>query len=438
MYAASKVLSKYLQPLASNEYVIDNTLTFPDKIKNIPLNEDEEDVSYDVESLFTSIPVKDTIDYICNEIYVKKSLKPFCKKRLIFKRLLERLTKECVFSVNGRLIKQIDGCPMGGSISVVMAGIFMAKMENDIVNPLKPIFYNRYVDDIYVRRKKGIDDALFTTLNKYHQNINLTVESNPDHFLDSALSIENGNMITKVYTKLNKFPVFWSSQVPKRYKRNAIKGELHRASKISSNLEAEIIRIRIKFLNAGYPKRFVESVIREFLCPDDSDDDLIIPEWLFDDRKLMYVRLPFCQDNEHLSKAFLSKVTEFTENKYRFMIVWETRKIRTLFPLKDKVKHKACLIYEGVCSCGEKYVGETIRNSESRFNEHNTPSRESEPSKHLLAYPAHSFQWNVITSAPQLNQKRKIIEAYYIAKFKPSLNDQLDSKLLLLFRNGVT
>ena len=66
---------------------------------------------------------------------------------------------------------------MGGSISVVMAGIFMEKMEHDIVNPLKPIFYNRYVDDIYVRRKKGNHDALFTSLNNYHQNISLTVET---------------------------------------------------------------------------------------------------------------------------------------------------------------------------------------------------------------------------------------------------------------------
>ena len=30
--------------------------------------EDEEDVSYDVESLFTNIPINETIDFICDEI----------------------------------------------------------------------------------------------------------------------------------------------------------------------------------------------------------------------------------------------------------------------------------------------------------------------------------------------------------------------------------
>ena len=51
--------------------------------------------------------------------------------------------------------------------------------------------------------------------------------------------------------------------MPKRYKRNAIKGELHRAAKISSNFDTEISKIRMKYFNVGYPKRFIESVIRE-------------------------------------------------------------------------------------------------------------------------------------------------------------------------------
>ena len=42
---------------------------------------------------------------------------------------------------------------MGGPLSVTFSDIFMIKMENDIVIPTKPIFYCRYVDDIYNRRK---------------------------------------------------------------------------------------------------------------------------------------------------------------------------------------------------------------------------------------------------------------------------------------------
>ena len=34
-----------------------------------PLLYDEEDVTFDVESLFTNIPIKDTVEYIVEQIY---------------------------------------------------------------------------------------------------------------------------------------------------------------------------------------------------------------------------------------------------------------------------------------------------------------------------------------------------------------------------------
>ena len=400
------------------------------------MKDDEEDVSYDVESLFTSIPVDETIEYILDEIYDKKKLKPFCKKRLIFKRLLGRLAKDCIFSVNGRLIKQIDGCSMGGVLSVVFSGIFMAKMEKDVVKPVTPIFYDRYVDDIYTRRKKNTEDQLFSALNNYHPNIKLTIEDNPTHFLDTLITRGGDGITTSVYTKPNKLPVFWSSRIPKRYKRNAIVSELHRALKIASDFDLELTRIRQKFHDVGYPKRYVESVIRDFR--QDASDDCLIPSWLFEDRPTKYVRLPFCENNEHLSKLFLQRLNGFTNDKFIFKIVWETRKIRSLLPLKDKVTHKSCVIYRGTCSCGEQYIGETVRLAEIRFKEHNNPNKSSEPSKHLRNNGNHEFEWQVITTASRSMIKRKVLEAFYIGKFKPQINDQLESHKLLLFRHGVT
>ena len=53
---------------------------------------------------------------------------------------------------------------MGGPISVVFADIYMCKMEDDVVAPLKQIFYKRYVDDIYVRRNKNTADEPLKSL----------------------------------------------------------------------------------------------------------------------------------------------------------------------------------------------------------------------------------------------------------------------------------
>ena len=64
-YNTAQVISQYLKPLCKNEFKINDTQSFAVDIKNIqPLQEDEEDVSYDVESLFTNIPINETIDYI--------------------------------------------------------------------------------------------------------------------------------------------------------------------------------------------------------------------------------------------------------------------------------------------------------------------------------------------------------------------------------------
>ena len=46
---------------------------------------------YDIESLFISILVQETRDYILQRIYIRKEIKPFCKKS-IFEKLLLKLT----------------------------------------------------------------------------------------------------------------------------------------------------------------------------------------------------------------------------------------------------------------------------------------------------------------------------------------------------------
>ena len=61
----------------------------------------------------------------------------------------------------------------GMPLSVTFSDIYLGKMENDVVIPTKPIFYRRFVDDIYSTWKLG-DNALFDRLNNYHPNIKLT------------------------------------------------------------------------------------------------------------------------------------------------------------------------------------------------------------------------------------------------------------------------
>ena len=187
------MIGDYLKPLISdNDYIIKNTQDFPKMLKVQPsLAEDEEYVSYDVASLFTNIPIHDTIDYIIKKIYVEKKLLNICTK-LIFKRLLLTLVTKITFMFQNQFYKQIDGCTMGGPLSVIFSDIFMTKLEDDVVRPLKPIFYKRFVDDTFNRRKKNNPDHLFNAINEYHKKIRYTIEQNPTNFFDTKL-IRNEN-----------------------------------------------------------------------------------------------------------------------------------------------------------------------------------------------------------------------------------------------------
>ena len=86
---------------------------FPSILKQEPqLETDKEYLFYDLESLFTNIPVRETINYILAEIYDHQKLKPMCIE-LIFKCLLLKLTTRSTFIFNIKYYKQTDGRTMG-------------------------------------------------------------------------------------------------------------------------------------------------------------------------------------------------------------------------------------------------------------------------------------------------------------------------------------
>ena len=89
MYKTVQVILEYLKPLYENiDFIIKNAQAFAQLIgEQPPFEENEECISYDVESLFTNVLIHDTIKYILEEIYTHNKLPSICSK-LIFKILL--------------------------------------------------------------------------------------------------------------------------------------------------------------------------------------------------------------------------------------------------------------------------------------------------------------------------------------------------------------
>ena len=118
-------------------------------------------------------------------------------------------------------------------------------------------------------------------------------------------------------------------------------------NKFLPNFDKEIFRIKEKFL-VDYPQKFVESAIHNFENDnvESVEDDCINPRGCFDIGKpIIIVEVPFCTKNELSSKQFIGKFYNFTRSKFDLWVKWITRKMKTLFKLKDKCLHPACKIY---------------------------------------------------------------------------------------------
>ena len=147
-------------------------------------------------------------------------------------------------------------------------------------------FYKWFVDDIYSKRNKSQQDALFETLNNFYPNKKLTIEVNPVKFLGTKIILNNEDVVaTQIYRKENEKVVIWVFKIPKRYKRNTISGDLHRSRKIASNFEIKIRAIKAKCNNS---QRFIESVVRDFITLLDKNDSFIIPSNMFAVKNCFY------------------------------------------------------------------------------------------------------------------------------------------------------
>ena len=85
------------------------------------------------------------------------------------------------------------------------------------------------------RRLENTRDSLFENLNNYYEKIKFIFEINPLKFLHIQLLLGNDTITTEVYHKANKFLMPWRSQIPKRYRRNAINEVLYCSLRISSD-----------------------------------------------------------------------------------------------------------------------------------------------------------------------------------------------------------
>ena len=417
--------------------MLNSTASFIDRIKSFVFQKSHILVSFDVVSLFTNIPLKETIDMVCDYVYESDSKPPF--ERKTFKKLLEIATGG-YFLYKDTLYCQVDGVTMGSPLGPTLANFFLAHFETKFMTnkpSFAPDLYLRYVDDLFCVFQSHASLLRFLEfLNGLHQNLKFTYELGPDQlaFLDTYIRLPTDSDVVSstVYRKPSNTNVIlnYSAICPQAWKLGLITCFINRAYTVCSTwklFDGEIERLKSIFSSNGYPLQFFEKCLNSFLTKKLSMNTNRIVS--VDQEFIPIICLPY---TGYPSINFRKRLTSiFRSAGVNVKVIFRSFRVKNCFSLKSRtpVGLRAKVVYKFQCSCDKNmsYIGKTKRHLTIRSTEHRT--QRSAVSDHLKEcrtcedfYGLDNF--SVLASA-QNDYELRIKEALFIKRQIPTLNKQL-------------
>ena len=179
-YGVAKVLSKVLKPLVcKSPHHIQSTRDFVSRAKGLTLQLRECLSSYDVTSLFTSVPIDPALNIIKD--LLEKDDKLNDRTVLSVQKIIELLgfcLHNTYFSFQNTFYEQVEGVAMGSPVSPIVANLYMECCERkaleSAINP--PCVWYRLVDDTWVIQKQAHKQAFLDHINSIDPAIKFTVE----------------------------------------------------------------------------------------------------------------------------------------------------------------------------------------------------------------------------------------------------------------------
>ena len=382
------MLNAMIQLYLNKKHVVRSSDEVLLNIENLKLSENQQLVSLDVTSLFTNVPVTETIEIIIEAAYGNENVPPPPILPEDLRALLKICTQETPFLFGNKQYVQIDGVPMGSPLGPTFADFYMSNLENKLLaqsdKKSNPIVYLRYVDDIFAIFKAPSHIRFFVERLQKNSVLKFTHEqmkNNTFSFLDVRMEVsETGSMRTSVYTKATDTGLYtnFNSHTPENYKISIVKTLVARALRYCSTwnaCHAELDRLRQVFANNGYPQNLVDKVINnkmnQFFSdePKNEQDEINFFVQFFSISN-------FKSDTRRLNQIIKSHVRAPGENtQVRITPYYKPYKISALFSTRPRTStiDKSDVVYKFTCPearCNSTYYGYTQNSLKKRVSEH--------------------------------------------------------------------
>ena len=197
-------------------------------------------VSFDVNSLFTNVPLDKTIDIILKRIYNKREITANIGRKEM-KDLISLCTKNVPFTFGNKIYQQRDGVAIGSPLELVLAETIMVELKKPIMPKLNNHlhFWKIYVDDTLTIVKEGLINHALQQLGSFHPNVQFTFETEFNRripFLDIRIMRKKSKIETTGYRKNINTSIYlnWFSFPFNTWKRRILKNLLYQAYNICS------------------------------------------------------------------------------------------------------------------------------------------------------------------------------------------------------------
>ena len=364
---------------------------------------------------------------------------------------------ESLVLFDGEYYKQIDGVAMGSPLGPTFANIFLCFYEQIWLEScpikFKPVFYRRFVDDMFLLFRSYEHIEKFRTYRNCQQpNIKFTSEIeeyNCMSFLDIKITREFKSFSTSVYRKPTFSGVFtnFDSFIPLSYKTGLIWSLLYRAFSLCSSFELlhqEILKEKDICKRNSYPISFIDKCVKRFLNKVFVEKNFFLTA----SKKQLVCVLPFIGKKSLQLRSRLIKSIQRNLQFCSLKVVFQsTCKLRSLFHFKDTLdkKIRSDLVCRYTCSnCNVTYYGKTYRHFFTGAAEHmGIPNltekrvenvKQSAVSDHLLQCNCSINFGDFDILASETNNFRLLIkESLLVMRDKPVLNRTTTSFPLKLF-----